>query len=240
MRTGFFIALLLVGCADNAASVERAFDVGPITGLEVSGPASVQVLVGPTMTPQLRVEGDAASVAALDRSTRGRTLVLDASRSEGAQPLRVTVTTPALTSLDARDGATVTSTALRGGRVTAAASAGARLVVTGVDADTTMVFSTGTATVDVSGTTRVVQVSASDVGTASLGGLQAAVARAEATELSVVQVFAREALRGAVSRSSQLVLRGAPQRRAVTVDETSTLTVEPDLRPAAPRPIARQ
>ena len=66
---------------------------------------------------------------------------------------------------------------------------------------------------------------------------RAKVALVSATELSTVTVNATDALRGSATRSSHLVVTGAPPQRIVTVDESSAVQSPPktDVRAESPR-----
>lgn len=237
-----FLALtfaVVAGChpaellAGDGVPVERSWPVEGVSVVRASGPMSVQVLVGSAFTSQVRVEGDANIVAALGRTTTGRALVLDASRLAPSQPLHVTVTLPALTGLHASDGTVATANAMRGGRLELSAQDSARVLVNGVDADSLQVTVSRASTVDAAGVTRLVTVTAKDVGTATLGSLRSRVALIEASELSSVRVHALEAVRGAASRASRVEVTGEPALRSLSADEGSFVRQQPGSAPRA-------
>jgi hypothetical protein len=219
--------------AGDGVATERAFPLADVNVVQVAGPMSVQVLVGPGFTPGLRVEGDANVVAALRRSTDGRALLLDASALAPSLPLNVTVTLPALAGLHAADHAVVTANALRGGRLELTAEDSARVLVNGVDADSLVVAVARASTVDAAGRARLVTVTAKDVGTAALGSLRAQVALVDATELSTVRVQAVEAVRGEASRASRVDVLGTPALRSLSADEGSFVRQGPRSAPTA-------
>jgi hypothetical protein len=221
----------------NGVATEQRWPLSPITRLVVSGHVSVQVMVGPAFEPSVRVEGDGNVVDSVRRSVDGRTLILDATNLSPSLPLNVTVTTTALVSISAANGAVVTSNALRGGRLAIEARAADRVLANGVDGDSVVLDASRGASIDAAGVVRLVEANASDVGALSLSSLKAKVALVTATELSTVTVQATEALRGSATRSSRLVVTGAPLLRTVNVDESSAVQSPPktDVRAESPR-----
>lgn len=223
--------------AGNGVATERSWPLSQVNRLVVSGPVSVQVMVGPAFEPSLRVEGDGNLVDSVRRSEDGRTLSLDASGLSPSLPLNVTVTTAALVTISAANGAVVTTNVMRGGRLSIDARASARVLANGVDGDSLVLNVSRGASIDAAGVVRLVEATASDVGVLALSSLRARVALVEATELSTVTVNATEALRGSATRSSHLVVTGAPAQRLVTVDESSAVQSPPktDVRAESPR-----
>ncbi|MBL8922034.1 MAG: DUF2807 domain-containing protein [Myxococcaceae bacterium] len=223
--------------AGDGVLVERSWPLDGVSVVRASGPMSVQVLVGSGFTAGLRAEGDANVVGALRRRTEGRALVLDASALAPSQPLQLTVTLPALLGLHASDGTVATANAMRGGRLDLSAQDSGRVLVNGVDADSLQVTVSRASTVDAAGVTRLVTVTARDVGTAALGSLRSRVALIEASELSSVRVHALEAVRGAASRASRVDVAGEPVLRSLSADEGSFVRQQPG---SAPRAVGEQ
>ena len=223
--------------AGNGVATEHQWPLSPINRLVVSGPASVQVMMGPAFEPSLRIGGDANVVDSVRHSVDGRTMTLDATNLSPSLPLNVTVTTTALVGISATNGAVVTSNAMRGGRLAIEAHAAARVVANGVDGDSLVLDVSRGASIDAAGVVRLVEANASDVGVLSLSSLKAKVALVAATELSTVTVHATEALRGSATRSSHVVVMGAPPLRTVNVDESSAVQSRPktDVRAESPR-----
>lgn len=221
----------------NGVATERSWPLSQVNRLIVSGPVSVQVMVGPAFEPSLRVEGDANVVDSVRRSVDGQTVTLDATGLSPSLPLNVTVTTAALVSISAANGAVVTSNTMRGGRLSIEARSSARVLANGIDGDALVVDVSRGASIDAAGVVRLVEASASDVGALSLSSLKAKVALVTATELSTVTVQATEALRGSATRSSSLTVTGAPPMRLVKVDESSAVQPPPktDVRAESPR-----
>lgn len=233
MRLLLTLLLTVTGCraaeplsGDGIATAKR-WPLAQVNRLVVSGPMSVQVLVGPAFEPELRVEGDSNVVAALQRDLSNRTLTLDASALAPSLPLSLTITTPSLVSISAADRAVVTANAMRGGRLTVDAEGSARVLINGVDADSFVVNVARAATVDAAGTARLVDVHATDVGTVSLSALVARVALVQATELSTVKVQATEALKGNATRTSRVVVTGAPALNSLVADDGSVVQSVP-------------
>lgn len=233
MRLCLILLLIVSGCraaeplAGDGLGTTKAWPLAQVNRVVVSGPMSVQVLVGPAFEPELRVEGDSNVVAALRRDVTGRSLTLDASMTSPSQPLSVTITTPSLVSISAADRAVVSANAMRGGRLTVDAEGSSRVLLNGVDGDSLAVNVTRAATVDAAGTVRLLDVHAADVGTVSLSALVARVALVQATELSTVKVQATEALKGDATRSSRVVVTGAPALERVVADEGSVVQSVP-------------
>ncbi|MDP1916522.1 MAG: DUF2807 domain-containing protein [Myxococcales bacterium] len=223
--------------AGNGVVSERSWPLSQVNRLVVSGPVSVQVMVGPAFEPSLRIEGDGNLVDSVRRSEDGRTLSLDANGLSPSLPLNVTVTTTALVTISAANGAVVTTNVMRGGRLSIEARASARVLANGVDGDSLVLDVSRGASIDAAGVVRLVEATASDVGVLALSSLRARVALVSATELSTVTVNASEALRGSATRSSHLVVTGAPLKRLVTVDESSAVQSPPktDVRAESPR-----
>lgn len=233
MRLPLVLLLVVSGCrgseplAGDGVATTKRWPIEQVNRLVVSGPMSVQVLVGPAFEPELRVEGDSNVVAALQRDVTNRTLTLDATATAPSQPLSITITTPSLVSVAAADRAVVTANAMRGGRLTVDAEGSARVLLNGLDADSFVVNVNRAATVDAAGTVRLVDVRAADVGTVSLSALVARVALVQATELSTVKVQATEALKGSATRSSRVVVTGAPALKSLVADEGSVVQSVP-------------
>lgn len=233
MRLLLVLLLVVTGCraseplAGDGLATTKRWPIEQVNRLVVSGPMSVQVLVGPAFEPELRVEGDSNVVAALQRDVVGRSLTLDASNLAPSQPLSVTITTPSLVAISATDRAVVTANAMRGGRLTVDAEGSARVLLNGVDADSFVVNVNRAATVDAAGSARLVDVHAADVGTVSLSALVARVALVQATELSTVKVQATEALKGNATRSSRVVVTGAPALKSLVADDGSVVQSVP-------------
>lgn len=233
MRLLLVLLLVVTGCraseplAGDGVSTTKRWPIEQVNRLVVSGPMSVQVLVGPAFEPELRVEGDSNVVAALQRDVVGRSLTLDATNMAPSHPLSVTITTPSLVSISASDRAVVTANAMRGGRLTVDAEGSARVLINGIDGDSFVVNVTRAATVDAAGTVRLVDVHAADVGTVSLSALVARVALVQATELSTVKVQATEALKGNATRSSRVVVTGAPALKSLVADDGSVVQSVP-------------
>lgn len=223
--------------AGNGVATERSWPLPQVNRLVVSGPISVQVMVGPAFEPSLRIEGDGNVVDSVRRSVEGSTLTLDASGLSPSLPLNVTVTSAAMVSISAATGAVVTSNAMRGGRLSIDARGAARVLANGVDGDSLVLNVSRGASIDAAGVVRLVEANASDVGALSLSSLKARVALVTATELSTVKVHATEALRGSATRSSHLMVTGAPPLRTLNVDESSAVRspAKTDVRAESPR-----
>ncbi len=233
MRLLLVLLFVETGCraseplAGDGVATTKRWPIEQVNRLVVSGPLSVQVLVGPAFEPELRVEGDSNVVAALQRDVAGRSLTLDASNTAPSHPLSITITTPSLVSISASDRAVVTANAMRGGRLTVDAEGSARVLLNGVDGDSFVVNVNRAASVDAAGTVRLVDVHAADVGTVSLSALVARVALVQATELSTVKVQATEALKGNATRSSRVVVTGAPALKSLVADDGSVVQSVP-------------
>lgn len=233
MRLLLFLLVVVSGCrgseplAGDGVATSRRWPIEQVNRVVVSGPMSVQVLVGPAFEPELRVEGDSNVVAVLHRDVSNRSLTLDASSTAPSSPLSITITTPSLVSITAADRAVVTANAMRGGRLTVDAEGSARVLLNGVDGDSFVVNASRAATVDAAGSVRLVDVHASDVGTVSLSALVARVALVQATELSTVKVHATEALKGNATRSSRVVMTGTPALKSLVADDGSVVQSVP-------------
>lgn len=218
MRAVFFGFLgLIIGCA-------RGFEPLPtgLSRLVVHGPVDVQVLVGEALEPSIQLD----STAEARWSFSAGALDVRAADEFAPERPRVSLTVRRLTSVHTADGAAVTINRLRGGRLEAVATHGARLIVVDADADTLSLEATRDGQLDVGGRARVVEARADDVGRIDAGALTSGVARVRASALSTVTLRAPDFLKAELSRASRLRLDRPARNQLLQRDEGSTLDVE--------------
>lgn len=222
LRVAAFVpALLLSACAfaqvsGNGVARDEAREVADFTGVNVSYGLHAKVSVGPKA---VRVSGDENLVALV------RTEVVDGklevslpkgSRVRDTGKLRITVSSPKVTSVAASGGAEVNAEVASTDSFAAAASGGGELTVRGVDARKLAVSASGGSEVTVQGRTDALAVDASGGSEVHAKGLSVKVLAVTASGGSSVDSNPSENIAAQVSGGSTVHVDSAPAQRAVS------------------------
>lgn len=173
------LALLAV----PASAAERNVGVGSFDRLRVEGPFEVRVVTGGS--PRVRITGDAAAIERVAVRTDGRTLVVRGAtgawgerpaRPVGAdaEPLLVTLSTPALAAVTSAAGGRVTAGALKGDRIDLSVSGAGAIDAAGATASDVNLFVIGAGTIRVAGRTQRARVTVNGPGGIDAAALDAA------------------------------------------------------------------
>jgi len=227
LRVAAFVpALLLSACAfaqvtGNGVSREEAREVADFTGVHVGSGLQAQVTVGPRA---VRVSGDENLVALV------RTEVVDGklevalekgTRVRGTGKLRVTISSPRVTSVGSSGGAQVRAEVGSTDSFAAAASGGGELTVRGVASSKLAVSASGGAKVTVQGRTDALAVEASGGSKVHAGDLSVKVLAVTASGGSSVQSNPSDNIAAQLSGGSTVRVNSAPAQRAVSASGDS-------------------
>jgi hypothetical protein len=197
-----FAAIVLVAaCVDTGVTTTEPRSVGTFSAISASADIEVHVVVGgtPSVTvtagqkvlPHIvtRVDGDLLTIGR-DGTTRGK--------------VRVEVTTPTLTAVDASSSASVTAE--------------------GVNAPSVGVNTSSQATVELTGSADALTLNGSSQSSATLGGLRVKTADVDLSSQAHGEVRASDSVSGDVSSQAKLTVLGSPAR--IDVSTSSQGTVE--------------
>lgn len=221
LRTALAIpALLLSACAfaqpREGGTREETREVADFQGVEVGGGLKAQVKVGPK---SVRVSGDAAQVARVRTEVEDGKLVVHLERGawlNSSSGVRLTISTPQLTSVEASGGAEVDAEATATDTFTAEASGGGEVSVRGMDAKRVKVEASGGAEVELQGRAELLEVEASGGSEVHGEGLTLKELRAEASGGTRVKANPSERLVAEASGGSSVHVDSSPAQREVS------------------------
>jgi hypothetical protein len=222
LRAALFVpALLLSACAfaqvsGNGVAREETREVADFTGVEVGSGLNATVTVGPK---SVRISGDENLVALVRTEVEDGKLEVGlqkGSRVKGTSKLRITISSPQVTSVGASGGAVVDAEASATSSFAAAASGGAEVSVRNVDAKALAVDASGGSQVKVKGRADALAVNASggsEVHAQELGLKTLAV---DASGGSQVKANPSDSIAAELSGGSTVHVYSSPSKRAVS------------------------
>lgn len=175
--------LLLAVLAAPASAAERTVGIGSFDRLRVEGPFEVRVVTG--ASPRVRITGDAAAIEQVAIRADGRTLVVRGSNDAWGErparagrtvgePLVVTLSTPALASINSTAGGRVTAGALKGDRIDLSVSGAGAIEAAGATAADVNLLVIGAGAIRVAGRTTRARLAVNGPGGIDAGALDAA------------------------------------------------------------------
>jgi hypothetical protein len=199
-------AALLLGLAP----ADREVQVASFSRLRVEAPVIVTVAPG---SPRARVAGDARAAERLLVRSEGGTLVvrMPAGGPPPAEPLRVTLSTPNLTGLDASGGARVTATGLKGDRLALVLAGAGSLDATAIDAQALTLVVAGNGTARVAGRAGEARLTLAGAGALDADALTAGDLSLSADGAGEVRARARYTARVSNRGAGQVTVAGSPK-----------------------------
>lgn len=173
-------ALLLLGLiAAPAVAADRTIGIGSFDRLRVTGPFEVRIAAGGS--PAARLSGAKETIEAVQVRADGRTLTVspgasawgERPRTGAAEPVVVTLGTPALASIASVAGARVSATGMKGERIDVAVTGTGGVSVSDMMAGDLRVTLIGAGTVMVAGRAARVRLVVNGPGTIDAAGLEA-------------------------------------------------------------------
>jgi hypothetical protein len=221
-RAALFVpALLLSACAfaqvsGNGVAREETREVADFTGVEVGSGLNAKVTVGPK---SVRISGDENLVALVRTEVDDGKLEVrleKGSRVKGTSKLRITISSPQVTSVGASGGAVVEAEASASSNFAAAASGGGEVDVRNVDAKALAVDASGGAVVKVKGRTDALAVEASGGSEVHAQELSVKTLAVDASGGCAVKANPSESIAAELSGGSTVHVDSSPARRAVS------------------------
>lgn len=170
------LALLPVSPAQAA---DRSFAVGSFDRVRVDGPFEVRITTG--ASPRAAASGDADLIDRIDIDTEGNTLIVRARRDRWAErprkaataPIRVTLSTPSLATVNVLAGATVTVNRMVAPRIDLSVGGSGTIAVSGIVSDRVSATLIGSGSLTLAGRAEAVRLSTNGAGSIDASNLQA-------------------------------------------------------------------
>jgi hypothetical protein len=222
LRSALFVpALLLSACAfaqvsGNGVAREETREVADFTGVEVSSGLSAKVTVGPK---SVRISGDENLVALVRTKVDDGKLEISLdkdSRVKGSSKLRITISSPQVTSVSANGGSVVEAEASASSNFAAEASGGGEVDVRNLDAKALAVDASGGAVVKVKGRADALAVDASGGSEVHAQELSVKTLAVDASGGCVVKANPSESIAAELSGGSTVHVDSSPGKRAVS------------------------
>jgi hypothetical protein len=202
--------------AAPAAAAERIVQVGSFERLRVDGPIAVTVAAG---SPRATVDGDARVIDRLTVRLEGRTLVVRMSRDDWAEqgraqagaPIRLTLSTPALTSIVISSGADVRAAGMKADRVDLSVTGTGSIAVTGVQGTQLNATVIGTGTIAMAGRTNTARLLDNGPGTIDAEALDASELVVRVDGPGTIRARARYTARITNTGTGSVTIAGQPK-----------------------------
>jgi hypothetical protein len=198
--TALAALVLVAGCVDTGPTTTEPRSVGAFSALSASAQIEVHVAVG--SAPSVSVTAGQKVMPHIVTRVDGDRLVIETDGTTHGR-IKVEVTTPTLTAVDASSSASVTAE--------------------GVDAPSMDVNASSQATVKLAGSVDALTLNGSSQSSTRLGGLSAKTADVNLSSQSSGEVRASDAVSGDVSSQAELTILGSPARVAVSTSSQGTV-----------------
>jgi len=212
-------ALLLLLLPSAAFAEERRVGLGSFERVRINGAFEVTITTG--ASPGASVTGDRGAIADIDLHSEGSTLTVrrttagrwgEQTRAVGA-PVRIVLTTPALSGVAVAGGSRVRVTRLAAPRVDLSAAGNGAIEVGAVQADQFTVQLVGEGKVTVAGRAGVARLNATGAGAIDAAGLEAGELTVRLDGLGTIAARARYTAQVTSSGLGTVTVAGRPKCR---------------------------
>ncbi len=192
--------LILAACVDTGPTTIEPRQVGDFSAISAAEGIEVQVAVGGS--PSVTVTAGQKVLPHIVTKVDGARLTIEKDGTTHGK-IKVEVTTPTLTAVDASSSASVT--------------------VAGVNAPSLDVNTSSQATVKLTGSADALTLNSSSQSSAALGGLSVRSAVVNVSSQSHAEVRAAESVSGDVNSQSKLTILGSPARVDVSTSSQGSI-----------------
>lgn len=201
-----------------ASAEERRVALGSFDRVRINGAFEVTITTGGS--PGASVTGDRGAIADIDLHSEGSTLTIRRTtagrwgeQTRVSAPVRIALTTPALSSVAVIGGSRVNVTRLSGLRVDLSAAGNSAIQVAAVQADQLTAQLIGEGKLTVAGRTGVARLSATGAGAIDAAGLEAGDLTVRLDGLGTIAARARYTAQVASSGLGTVTVAGRPKCR---------------------------